>query len=103
MEFFSYLKHCYLQDEEECELMLQEIQAVMKTSKERKGKRVESPTHCNGSTGSVCVNKSTKRNSVQGRKATSRASDLDSTFFLVKLPFRVSFYSLHCKNPIQFK
>ena len=36
MEFFRYLKHCYLQDEEECELMLQEIQAVMKTSKERR-------------------------------------------------------------------
>lgn len=64
-----------------CELMLQEIQAAMKTSKERKGKRVDAPTNCNGSIGSVGVNKTAKRNCAQGRKVTGRTSDVDSTFF----------------------
>lgn len=66
----------------------------MKTGKERKGKRVEPPTNCYGSTGSIGVNKSTKRNSAQGCKATG--------IFCVKLPFRVSFYSLLYKSPIWF-
>ncbi|KAJ9670917.1 hypothetical protein PVL29_027081 [Vitis rotundifolia] len=44
----------------------------MKTGKERKGKRVEPSTNCNGSTGSIGVNISTKRNSAQGRKATGK-------------------------------
>lgn len=50
----------------------------MKTSKERKGKRVDAPTN---SIGSVGVHKTAKRSCAQGRKVTGRTSDVDSTFF----------------------